>query len=156
MLGGFQHVIIQAGLHRFHGDLLAACAGEHNHRAIGPACLDRPEHGQAIRPAQLIIRENEIVSTGFERQRETFCVGYLIDFEVVKTTAQFARGEGPILWIVIHQQDVQRVFHGTSFGPKGGIGHLPPIPGFSLRISQYMFKFFTSSNSLSSPPGFTR
>ncbi len=110
VFGRLKDVIVQAGLHRFHGNLLAAGAGEHDHRAIGPACLDRSQHGQSIRPAQLKIGDDQLAFSGFQRPGKAFRVVDVFDLQVAEIAPQFTRGEGAVLRIVVHQQDTQRVF----------------------------------------------
>ena len=47
-----EHVVVETGLHRFHGHLLAARPRVHDHGHVGPHGLDLAEQGQAVAEAQ--------------------------------------------------------------------------------------------------------
>ena len=115
MPGGFEHVVIQSGLHGFHGNLLAASAGEHDNGAAWPTRLDRPEHGQAVGPTQLVIGDDQITNARFQRHREACRIDDLTDLGLGKIAPQLADGEGAIVGIVIHQQDVEPICHELFF-----------------------------------------
>ena len=51
MFGRFEDVIIQAGLHRLHCDLLVPRTGKHNDRAVRPSLFDSFQDREPIAPA---------------------------------------------------------------------------------------------------------
>ena len=121
LAGRFEHIVVQPGFHCFDGHLFAAGAGEHDDRTLGPAGLDRPEHGQPVRPPQSIIGDDQIALARLERTGKVLRVGHLIDLEVGKIAAQLADDQNAVFRIVVHQQDADLVIHATSPDRQGGI-----------------------------------
>ena len=102
MFGRFEDVIIQAGLHRLHGDLFAASPGKHDDRTFGPARFDGHQDPKAITPTQPIIRHHQIPRTASEGQRELAELGDMAELTIWKFPAQRANDQRPIIRVIVH------------------------------------------------------
>ena len=65
MLGRFDDVVVESGLHGLHGDFFAAGPRDHDHRTVGVPAFDGVQDGQAIRPGKLVVCQDEVVGLVF-------------------------------------------------------------------------------------------
>ena len=118
---GFLDVVIQAGLHRFDGDLLAARAGEHDHRAAGPAGLGLAQDSHPIRPGKLVIGDHQVVTAPGHGLAQGDLVIDLVDFGIGEFGFQLARGKRADHRVVVDQQEAvcppSRAAQGMGWSP---------------------------------------
>lgn len=103
MLGRFQHVIAQAGLHCLDRDFFTPGCGNHDHRAVRPEALDSAQHRQAIRPADLVVGNHQIEGTLIQRLREPFTLSELLHLEIRKLATQLAYDHRAIIRVVVNE-----------------------------------------------------
>src|SRR6185503_5521881 len=60
VLGALDDIVIEAGLHGLHRDLLSAGCGEHDHGTVRAHLLDRANDVHAIRPFEIEVGDDDI------------------------------------------------------------------------------------------------
>ena len=109
--GRLGDVIVQACLHHLHGQLLVAAAGEHDDRALRPPHFYLEQHAEAVGPAQLVVRNYQVQAGGFEGLGQLARISGLQELAVGKFKADLPPNQRPVVRVVVHDQDGQRIVH---------------------------------------------
>ena len=104
MRGGLDEIVVEARFHGGHGDLLSAGAREHHDGAFRESALDPLQDLDAVGPAQLEVRDDEVDRAPLQRAPQVELRPDLFDLQVGKVTRQLATDEDAIIRIVVDQK----------------------------------------------------
>ena len=145
VLGRLDDVIVEADLHRLHRELLAAGRREHDHRRVRIAILDPTQHLQPIRPAKLVVGDDDVEAPALEGAVEFRRIGDLDDLRRLHGALQREARQRPIVRIVVEEQQA-----------KPAHGAVSTMTGPSLVAIQYSPSVRTRPSRLSKATGLTR
>jgi hypothetical protein len=92
-----------------------------------PTLFDGTQYGQAIRPADLVIRDDQIETALRQRLIQPWRTCDFMDVKIGRFMAQDARYQGTVVRVVVNKQNMQGAGSHNTFFPGVRIAGASPV-----------------------------